>query len=247
MKCLESLTKMLSCSSSQSWVLLLAIFCCHGLRINAQASTHSHFHAPDGLPYWSDIQHVSTPNAWLEVTLAGLANNNPGIVIDALHDYNNGSVQVTLYDPGQVFQISKTVQKRLWQSEAIASGAVWVAAFSDAMSGLFPYQDDPAWSPFCSQQAAIAITGGTAIQASCDSSSIFNVTASSTIVIMSKDIEGNDHANTTMAVMSGGGGFQGTAGTQMEWMGWSSSAQGMVAVGTTEGNWVLQCSWFQYC
>jgi hypothetical protein len=230
-----------------SLILLLLGFADRGF--HAQASTTlSLFNSTNDLPSAFDIQSVSTPNAWLEVTLAGLALKNPGQIQKALEDLGNGSVGVALYED-TVLKPPTVVQKRLWQPESNAGGAVWVAAFQDAMIGLFPYQDDPAWSPYCSLQAATAITGGTANLASCDSVSSIVTVANFTIAITSRDIEGNEHNNNTIAVLGTGGGVSGIANSGVvSSIGFDDSSHQMVqSLGEQEQAWLQQCNWLQYC
>jgi hypothetical protein len=233
----------------QNLAHFLLVICTHSLGIHAQASTFNLFSAPNGFPSSSDIQHVSTPNAWLEVTLAGLAYNNSGLVKNALRDLGNGSVAVIMYDTTNGSQFNRTVQKRFWQSETVAGGAVWVAAWQDAMRDVFPYQNDPAWSLFCSLQASIIITGGTPNVASCTSSSVFDPPPHLSITITSRDIEGNENdTNNTMVVFGLGGGVSGITGSaDVQYMGFNNSAQKMVKVATVENTWLTQCNWFQFC
>lgn len=147
-----------------------------------------------------------------------------------------------------VLKPAKTVQKRLWQPESIAGGAVWVAALQDGLSDLFPYQDDPAWSAFCSQQAAKAITGGTANQASCNSVDTVLPEANLTIAITSEDVGGNpNQQNNTIVLLSTGGGVPGVNSGVLEFVGFNNTSHQMKVNQTSADKWLLQCIWLQYC
>lgn len=109
-----------------------------------------------------DINRTSTPNCWLESTLAAIAHAEPKIVTSMLYNDNNGSVIVKLYDWG--LDINQKVKKQIPSQSNLH--CVWAQIIQDALNRLL--EETNMTAPFLPQLALGAIYNSPILTVYCD-------------------------------------------------------------------------------
>jgi hypothetical protein len=150
-----------------------------------------------GQPRMQDINRTSTPNYWLESTLVAIADAEPKVITSMLHDDNNGSVTVKLYD--WWLDASQTVEKQI-PSESFQH-CVWFQVIQDAFNRFLKEANMTA--PFFPDLALGAIYNSPTVTVYCDQLGYAIQDQSGPVVICTNSTEGQLLDNHCYTVLGG--------------------------------------------